>query len=71
MIVTNSTHLTQMLITNGRKKTMRDAMLFIVLLAVKLFVLSLCFSIFAQLVIYNQVLAFTFAFIVLMLVAAS
>lgn len=50
---------------------MREALIFIVALAFKLVILTFCFGIFGQLLLYNQFLAFAFAGLILLLIAAS
>ena len=50
---------------------MNEALIFIIVLAFKLIALTFCFGIFGQLLLYNQFLAFTFAGLVLFLIAAS
>lgn len=51
--------------------SVKDALIFIIVLTFKFFALAFCFGIFGQLLLYNQIIAFIFAGSVLLLIAAA
>ena len=50
---------------------MRQVVIFFVVILLKLFTLALCFAAFAQLLLYNETIAFTFAGTTLVIIAAN
>ena len=53
------------------ERTMRQVVIFFVVILLKLLTLALCFAAFAQLLLVNETVAFTFAGATLIIIAAN